>query len=165
MNNSAFIKDDKVWQKMKKNLMKGQSLAAKIGVFDKYYGEENDNLPVAQVFQWQEEGTAGGQGNGSGIPMRPAIRYFIMQLEEEGKFIPFISKYLNSVAMGTMTWTQLYEKIGEAAAKDLKEVVDQWEIPPNRPATIAQKGGRNDPLVDTGTMRDSIEHKIGRKTD
>ena len=123
MSNSAFIKDDKVWQKMKKNLIKGQSLAAKVGVFDKYYGEENDNLPVAQVFQWQEEGTAGGQGNGSGIPMRPAIRYFIMQLEKEGKFIPFISKYLNSVAMGTMTWTQLYEKIGEAAAKDLKEVV------------------------------------------
>ena len=158
MTNSAFTKDDKVWQKMKKNLIKGQSLTVKVGVFDKYYGEENDNLPVAQVFQWQEEGT-------ENIPMRPAIRYFIMQLEEEGKFIPFISKYLNSVAMGSMTWTQLYDKIGEAAAKDLKEVVDQWEVPPNAPSTIAQKGGRNDPLVDTGTMRDSIEHKIGRKAD
>ena len=158
MNNPAFTKDDKVWQKMKKSLMKGQSLAAKIGVFDKYYGEENDNLPVAQVFQWQEEGT-------ENIPMRPAIRYFIMQLEKEGKLIPFISKYLNSVAMGSMTWTQLYDKIGETAAKDLKEVVDQWEIPPNSQSTIDQKGGRNDPLVDTGTMRDSIEHKIGRKTD
>lgn len=158
MANSSFIKDDKVWRNMKKNLIKGQSLAAKIGVFDKYYGEENDNLPVAQVFQWNEEGSETN-------PMRPAIRYFIMQLEKEGKFIPFISKYLNSVAMGTMTWTQLYDKIGEAAAKDLREVVDQWEIPPNSPKTIEEKGGRNDPLVDTGTMRDSIEHKIGRKTD
>ena len=157
MSSSAFTKDDKVWRNMKKNLIKGQSLAAKVGVFDKYYGEENDNLPVAQVFQWNEEGTETN-------PMRPAIRYFIMQLEEEGKFIPFVSKYLNSVAMGSMTWTQLYEKIGEAAAKDLKEVVDQWEIPPNSETTIAEKG-RNDPLVDTGTMRDSIENKIGRKAD
>ncbi|UZS00925.1 hypothetical protein [Pseudomonas phage vB_PsaM_M1] len=157
MKTSAFTKNDKVWQNMKKNLIKGESLASKIGVFDKYYGEENDNLPVAQVFQWNEEGSETN-------PMRPAIRYFIMQLEKEGKFIPFVSKYLNSVAMGSMTWTQLYEKIGEAAAKDLKEVVDQWEIPPNSETTIAEKG-RNDPLVDTGTMRDSIENKIGRKAD
>lgn len=164
MKNNAFIKDDKVWLTMKKNLVKGQQLASKIGVFDKYYGEENDNLPVAQVLQWNEEGTEGGQGNGSGIPMRPAIRYYIMQLEKEGKLIPFISKYLDSVAMGSMSWTQLYDKIGEAAAEDLKKVIDQWTTPPNSESTIAQKG-RDDPLVDTGTMRDSIEHKIGRKTD
>lgn len=157
MKTSAFTKNEKVWQNMKKNLIKGEPLAAKIGVFDKYYGEENDNLPVAQVFQWNEEGSETN-------PMRPAIHYFIMQLEKEGKFIPFVSKYLNSVAMGSMTWTQLYEKIGEAAAKDLKEVVDQWEIPPNSETTIEEKG-RNDPLVDTGTMRDSIESKIGRKAD
>lgn len=153
----AFIKDDKVWQRMKKNLIKGKSLAAKIGVFDKYYGEENDNLPVAQVFQWNEEGSETN-------PIRPAIRYYIMQLEKEGKFIPFISKYLADVSMGKMSWTQLYDKIGELAAKDLKEVVDQWSIPPNSPRTIEEKG-RNDPLVDTGTMRDSIEYKLGKKTE
>ena len=164
MSKSAFIKDDKVWRKMKANLMKGNSLAAKVGVFDKYYGPENDNLPVAQVFQWNEEGTRGGQGNGSGIPMRPAIRYYIMQLEKEGKMIPFLSKYLNSVALGSMTWTQLYEKIGEVAAEDLKKVVDEWAIPPNSPATIAEKG-RDDPLVDTGLMRDSIESKVGGRKD
>ena len=155
MSKSAFIKDDKVWRKMKANLMKGNSLAAKVGVFDKYYGPENDNLPVAQVFQWNEEGSENN-------PMRPAIRYYIMQLEKEWKMISFLSKYLNSVALGSMTWTQLYEKIGEVAAEDLKKVVDEWTIPPNSPATIAEKG-RDDPLVDTGLMRDSIESKVGRK--
>ena len=158
MSKSAFIKDDKVWRKMKANLMKGNSLAVKVGVFDKYYGPENDNLPVAQVFQWNEEGSETN-------PMRPAIRYYVMQLEKEGKMIPFLSKYLNSVALGSMTWTQLYEKIGEEAAKDLKKVVDDWEIPPNSPRTQEQKDGRNDPLVDTGLMRDSIESKVGRKVD
>lgn len=141
---------------MKVNLIKGNSLEVKVGVFDKYYGPENENLPVAQVFQWNEEGSETN-------PMRPAIRYYIMQLEKEGKMIPFISSYLNSVALGSMTWTQLYEKIGEEAAKDLKRVVDEWEIPPNSPSTIAEKDGRNDPLVDTGLMRDSIESKVGRK--
>jgi len=157
MSKIAFIKDDKIWQKMKANLMKGNSLAAKVGVFDKYYGPENENLPVAQVFQWNEEGSETN-------PMRPAIRYYIMQLEKEGKMIPFLSKYLNSVALGSMTWTQLYEKIGEEAAKDLKKVVDDWEIPPNSLRTQEQKG-RNDPLVDTGLMRDSIESKVGRRVD
>lgn len=158
MADKGFIADKSVWEKMKKNLLKGQSLAVKVGGFEEsVYGEENEYLPVAQVMQWNEEGSETN-------PMRPFIRYYIMQLEKEGKMIPALSEQLNAVAMGSMTWTSLYEIIGKEASEDLKKVVEAWTIPPNSPKTEEVKG-RNDPLVDTGFMRDSITYKIGRKTD
>lgn len=36
-----------------------------------------------------------------------------------------------------------------------KRIIAGWKRPRNRPSTIARKG-RNDPLVDTGSMRDSV---------
>ena len=153
-----FIADKSVWERMKKNLLKGQSLAVKVGGFEEsVYGEENEYLPVAQVMQWNEEGSETN-------PMRPFIRYYISQLEKEGKFIPAISEHLHLVATGKLTWTKLYEIIGKEASEDLKKVVEEWAIPPNSPTTEEIKE-RNDPLVDTGFMRDSITYKIGRKTD
>lgn len=152
----GFLADTSQWEKMKKNLMKGQHLAAKVGFFDKYYGPENDNLSVAQVAQWQEEGN-------DKIPMRPFMRYYIMQLEKDNKLISELSPYINQIALGTMSWTQLYNKLGDELVSDLKQVIKEWSVPMNAPLTIELKGF-NDPLIDTGKMLDSVEYQLGRKS-
>lgn len=159
----GFLVDNSQWEKMKKNLMKGQHLAAKVGFFDSYYGPENDNLSVAQVAQWQEEGTRGGQGNGSGIPMRPFMRYYIMKLETDEKLVRELAPFIHQIAIGTMTWTQLYSKLGIELVADLKQVIEKWSIPMNSPSTVKQKGF-NDPLIDTKKMMDSVEYQLGRKS-
>ena len=64
--NSRIVKDTRVWESMKKNLKAGKHLSVNVGFFDEMYGPENDNLYVAQVAQWQEEGT-------DKIPMRPLV--------------------------------------------------------------------------------------------
>lgn len=152
----GFLADTSQWEKMKKNLMKGQHLAAKVGFFDSYYGPENDNLSVAQVAQWQEEGT-------DKIPMRPFMRYYTMQLEKDEKLVRELAPFINQIALGTMSWTQLYNKLGIELVTDLKQVIEKWFIPMNAPLTVELKGF-NDPLIDTGKMLDSVEYQLGRKS-
>lgn len=160
MNKDGFIKDDKVWQKMKKNLMKGQTLAVKVGFFeDSVYGDENDNLPVAQVAQWQEEGT-------ESIPMRPFIRagFMIKEIEKHKWITPQVNQWIDSIAMGRMSWTQLYNHLGPVFVKMMQKEIEDWKIPMNAPLTVELKGF-NDPLIDTGKMMDSVNYRLGRKTD
>lgn len=46
---------------------------------------------------------------------------------------------------------------------ELKRSVSAFSDPPNAPSTIAAKGGRNDPLVDTGQMLDQAAARVVRK--
>lgn len=156
----TIIKDDKVWQNMKKNLMKGQSLAVKVGFFeDAIYGDENDNLPVAQVAQWQEEGT-------ENIPMRPFIRagFMIKEIEKHKWITPQVIQWIDAVAKGRLTWTQLYNRLGPVFVQMMQKEIENWRIPMNAPLTVELKGF-NDPLIDTGKMMDSVNYRLGRKTD
>jgi hypothetical protein len=160
MNKDGFIKDDKVWRAMKKNLLKGQTLAVKVGFFeDSVYGSENDNLPVAQVAQWQEEGT-------ESIPMRPFIRagFMIKEIEKHKWINAQVIQWIDAVARGRMSWTQLYNHLGPVFVKMMQKEIENWRIPMNAPLTVELKGF-NDPLIDTGKMMDSVNYRLGRKTD
>ncbi|MNQ35947.1 hypothetical protein D3C85_494540 [compost metagenome] len=159
----GFLVDDSVWLKMKKNLQKGQHLATKVGFFDKYYGPENDNLSVAQVASWNEEGhNNGGLFPGSVTPPRPFLRMYIFKLEQDGKLVQEMAHKIHLVAIGKMTWTTFYNDLGEEAKNDVKEVIKAWDYPPNGPKTIELKGFNN-PLQESDVMLESIEYKIGRK--
>lgn len=154
-SSDGFIKDDSTWRKMKKNLMKGSHLAVKVGFFeDAQYGSENNNLFVAQVAQFNEEGM--------GVPMRSFIRSgFIPNLEDK-KLPSWVFVELDLVAQGKTTWTRLYEELGEEFVEQMKAVIVAWDTPPNSARTEEEKGF-NDPLVDTGLMRDSVDYRLGRK--
>lgn len=51
------------------------------------------------------------------------------------------------------------KKIATTAEKDMKRTIDRWSDPPNAPGTIRRKG-RNDPLVDTGAMKNAVKAEI-----
>lgn len=53
-------------EKARKNLQDIDKKVVQVGFFDTYYGPENDNLPVATVAMWNEEG--------EGVQMRSFIR-------------------------------------------------------------------------------------------
>ena len=48
--------------------------------------------------------------------------------------------------------------VGEDMVDDLQFMISTYSIPPNAPSTIKRKG-RNDPLVDTGRMMNSVKWK------
>jgi len=156
VDKGGYLADTSAWEKMKKNLLQGRSKVIDLGFFpESVYGPENDNLPVATVAMYNEEGTPDN-------PMRPFMRYFIEALKKDKKFGKEVARLVNQVAIGKLSWNELYAVIGVELKKDLQKVIIGWETPPNSLKTEEAKG-RNDPLVWTGKVRDSVEWRLGTK--
>ncbi len=60
-----------------------------------------------------------------------------------------------------VTGRELYEQLGAKYADELWWTIEDWSFPPNAPLTIALKG-RDDPLVETGSLRDSVAYRVHR---
>lgn len=147
--------DKSAWEKIKKNLLKASNLEVQVGIVEPtYYGSDNDNLSVAQVWQWQEEGLPA-----QNIPSRPAIRVGFMAPIKKGLYNSYFVESIQRIAEGKSTFKQEYTKIGVMAKVDLKEAVEQWDSPRNSPVTIEIKGFDN-PLIDSGLLYDSIDFKV-----
>ena len=103
-----------------------------------------DGTPVKNVALYNEFGTAN-------IPSRPFMRSAFPEMKritrKEAKKADRVHLVMPAV-------------VAKRAAKTLRDEVqksiEKWSYPPNAPATIILKG-RNDPLVDTRLMVDSIE--------
>lgn len=156
---SFKLKVDKSgWNKLKKELLKGSNLEVQVGIVEPtYYGSDNDNLSVAQVWQWQEEGLPA-----QNIPTRPAIRVGFMTPIKKGSYDKLFVESMQRIASGSSTFKQEYTKIGVQAKVDLKKAVADWDSPRNAPLTIELKGFDN-PLIDSGLLYDSIDSKVANR--
>lgn len=156
---SFKLKVDKSgWEKMKKELLKGSQLEVQVGIVEPtYYGSDNDNLSVAQVWQWQEEGVPA-----QNIPTRPAIRVGFMAPIKKGLYDSYFVESIQRIAEGKSTFKQEYTRIGAMARADLKEAVEMWDSPRNSPYTVDLKGFDN-PLIDSGLLYESIDFKVDKK--
>lgn len=152
--------DKSVWTKMKKDILKASNQEVQVGIVEPtYYGPDNDNLSVAQVWQWQEEGVPA-----QNIPTRPAIRVGFMAPIKKGLYDSLFAESMQRIAEGKSTFKQEYTRIGTMAKTDLKEAVEKWDTPRNSPTTVEIKGFDN-PLIDSGLLYDSIDFKIANKGD
>lgn len=156
---SFNLKVDKSgWNKLKKELLKGSDLEVKVGIVEPtYYGPDNDNLSVAQVWDWQESGLPS-----QNIPPRPAIRVGFMAPIKKGSYDKMFIESMQRIAGGKSTFKQEYTRIGVQAKADLKKAVADWDTPRNAPYTIELKGFDN-PLIDSGLLYESIDFKVDKK--
>lgn len=156
---SFKLKVDKSgWEKIKKELLKGSSLEVQVGIVEPTnYGPDNDNLSVAQVWQWQEEGVPA-----QNIPTRPAIRVGFMTPIKKGSYDKMFAESMQRIASGNSTFKQEYTRIGVQAKVDLKKAVADWDTPRNAPYTVELKGFDN-PLIDSGLLYESIDFKVDKK--
>lgn len=153
--------DVKEWKSMRRRLTTSLK-QTQVGWFGVLYPEENSYLPVAQVAKWNEEGHRnGGLFEGTRTPPRPFLRTtFIYGME---LFLDdHANEYAKAVAEGRMTWQQVADKIGHNAKDILQDVIDVKSAPPNSPMTILMKGFNN-PLIESGYMRDTISWQIKGK--
>lgn len=150
--------DKSGWNKLKKELLKGSNLEVQVGIVEPtYYGSDNDNLSLAQVWQWQEEGLPS-----QNIPTRPAIRVGFMTPIKKGSYDKLFVESMQRIASGNSTFKQEYTKIGTQAKVDLKKAVADWDSPRNAPLTVELKGFDN-PLIDSGLLYDSIDSKVANR--
>lgn len=154
--------DKKEWTRIKQNLRRGK-VSVNIGWFEgQNYGSENDNLPYAQVAQWVEEGHInGGKFAGTITPPRPAIRtLFIPTLKDNpsdfwDRVIPMIA----NVADGKMSWKRLHERIAPRLVIYMQYALEQYNIIPNSPTTVALKGFNN-PWYESGNLIQNVKFDI-----
>ena len=57
---------------------------------------------------------------------------------------------------------QAFREIGTDVQKKVQKRIDEGQFVPNAPSTIKRKG-HDHPLIDTGTMRDSISYTVCEK--
>lgn len=164
---SKITKTNKAkWNRIKRKILSASGKVVQVGVFGDRYGPENNNLPVATVFRTQEYGDPGKR-----IPPRPAIREGLVQemrmgLTKDAKMARYLlNKSLSDSLKGKTiaSGNKSLKEAGSVLEGILKRVITDWSRPPNSSYTQRLKGGRNDPLVDTGRMRDSVKYRVRRR--
>lgn len=152
-------KDDRIWKSMRRNLLRSVDNTVDVG----WWGGKNQprtKIPSAQVAKWNEEGHANG-GIGGNTPPRPFIRtLFLPEAAKllENRFAPLVK----DIAKGIVNWTFLKELMKEDLKGSLQKAILDWDSPKNSPVTISKKGF-DDPLIETGTMYDSVKSRVSRR--
>lgn len=146
------------WRALKAKLLHGLGKELQIGFFkEDSYGIENGNLPVALVAAWQDKGAPFvGEKH---IPARPFMSVGLKSLLKSPVYTNKYKKaYLNILSTDS-TFEKEYHRISLTVVPNLKKIIDKWVDPPNAAATISNKGFNN-PLIETGKMRDSVKAKV-----
>ena len=156
LNTNVKLKvDNRQWNKMARRLSTGGNKTIQVG----WWGNRHPSgPPVAQIAAWNEEGHInGGMFAGTVTPARPFIRTGFVPYSKN--LIKTYYRDFHAIAMGTTTWSRLYNDMGTRFVELMQQTIHKWDSPANSPTTIALKGFNN-PLVETGYMQSSVKYKI-----
>ncbi len=110
------------------------------------------DIGIAGIAAVNEFGTEDGL-----IPERSFLR---ATLDEDAKRINAAAgKALGLVLDGRLTADRAYDQIGFFVVGRVQRKIVDFHDPGNAPSTIARKGEDN-PLIDTGRLRQSIDHVV-----
>lgn len=158
----AIKKNTAVWDKLKKDLLKNIPPVS-VGWFEgQNYGSDNDNLPYAQVAQWNNEGHVNGTGSlvpGAITRPRPFMTVGLKAALKAGANKDDFKDMIEAVASGKKVMTVL-TKAGSNFERTLRKVMLDWDTPRNAPLTVEFKGF-DDPLVDSSELIANITSRIG----
>lgn len=94
------------------------------------------------------------------IPKRPFMRTAFDTKEKQLQRAGLI--WYKQLLEGKITLKQFLDKLGVLHTNQIKTTITSFNWKANHPRTIAQKNSSK-PLIDSGEMRNSIEHRIVRK--
>lgn len=97
---------------------------------------------------------------GLGVPQRSFIGAWAD--ENEAKNQARIKKLALAVKNGKITEEQALDQFGLLAVGEIQQRIADGIPPENAPSTVARKGSST-PLIDTGSLRSSIRHKVESK--
>lgn len=141
--------DDKKYRKIEKELLlfgKGWVL---VGLFE---GEKLiEGSTIASIGFWNEFGT-------KRIPERSWMRSWFDANQK--RIHKMFIKMTNLIKNQKIDAKTALKRLGEWAVGELKKSIIELRTPANAPSTIRIKGSSN-PLIDTGTMLNTITYKIG----
>ena len=149
--------DKSPWLALKKSFAKAETLEDRLGWFeDNRYGSDNENLPMAQVAQWIEEGVAS-----KNIPPRPYMRVGLDNALKRGANDASFKRIITAVANGQDVFKALHRE-GDSFRQILRQVMLDWDTPPNSPVTIELKGF-DDPLIESSELISNVSSKTTKR--
>lgn len=162
MRASVTIKKDrKKWDSLKKNLLANKNEVVDVG----WWGgsvHPRTKMSMAQVAQWNEEGHYnGGMFEGTYSPPRPFMRIALLKWVNRMISSQY-TQQLKMIAEGSMSWQALYNIMEEDLKELVRESIKGFSSPANTRTTIELKG-RASPLIETGTMMNTIKTRIRSK--
>ena len=135
-------------QRLLREARKGGVSGVKVGFFSTARYE--DGTPVAAVAAWNEFGT-------KNIPERPFFRNALAESERSVGRI--LQAGLDTKKM--VVDEQLAGRVGTHVQGRIQDSITSLKEPPNAPETVRRKGSSN-PLLDTGTLRNSVAWEVER---
>ena len=152
------IKSTSASDKMRAAVKAIASKALRVGWFDT--SQYQDGTPVAYVATIHEFGNPAG-----GVPARPFMRPTIEAKTPEWKST--LAGGAHQVLNGKLTAEQMLGQVGQMAAGNIAETIASIDTPALNTSTIkARESRRNSPgvstkpLVDTGLLIQSVNHKV-----
>ena len=163
---SFKLKVDKSgWEKLKKELLKAEAHEVQLGWFEEnQYGPDNDNLQMAQVAQWNNEGHINGANSlvpGAITPPRPFMTVGLPGAFKAGANKDDFKDMVVAVLNGQSVLTAM-QKTTNNFERTLRKVMLDWDTPPNAPLTVELKGF-DDPLVNSSELIANVTAKVEKK--
>jgi hypothetical protein len=141
-------------------------MCVKVGVTEDVGAQTVDGgATLAQVASWNELGVLGPpmSQNGGGkwfIPPRPFVRGFVDGQREQ--ITKTLEKLAGLVASGKLKATMAMARLGEYGQSGVKSYIRNGSFMSNADSTIAKKESSK-PLIDNGTLRNSIRYQVIEK--
>jgi len=118
---------------------------------------EVDGVSIAEYAAYNEYGVPGRKKKWR-IPPRPFIRGWIENHGEDIKRT--IDKLFKQVSEGKMSAVTAMGRLGQFAQDGIKRyIIISGAFEPNAEETVRRKGSSR-PLIDTGTMRNSVRYEV-----
>lgn len=140
-----------------RELQKLSTKQVRVGLKRGKKGKRHNGMPykadLVEIALYNELGT-------STIPARPFFAQTVQVHEEEIREAA-VSEAAK-VLRGNEKAQQAFREIGTDVQKKVQKRIDEGQFVPNAPSTIKRKG-HDHPLIDTGTMRDSISYTVCEK--
>jgi len=148
---------DKGMQEIRKQIAALSQLSVKVGIIEG--AGSKDGVSIAQYATYNEFGVPGKKKKWR-IPPRPFIRGFVENKSEDIKAMQ--ERLMKLVSEGKMSADTAIKRLGQFAQDGIKRYIIDGQFEPNAEATVRRKGSSR-PLIDTGTMRNSVRYQVTKK--
>ncbi len=92
------------------------------------------------------------------IPERSWLRSAMRENKEKHR--KFIKRLAKRVSAGSLAVDKALDLLGTRVVNDVKNQIVAVIDPPNTPETIRRKGGKTNPLINTGHLRLQVTHQV-----
>lgn len=91
----------------------------------------------------------------------PARRFMEKTItDHENEWIEYLQNGILSISSNdNMSAKTIMDNLGRQIISEMQDEMNNWTSPSNAPLTIQNKG-KDNPLIDTGKLRDSIDYEI-----